>query len=85
MVGLLALPPVWNFLTVLFVALHCILEVLDFVTYCIFVPFAGSEFDEPHMQPDGETQVRPTAAGHPDPGLATSSVQYIVPAGQATV
>ncbi|KAF0897812.1 hypothetical protein E2562_000518 [Oryza meyeriana var. granulata] len=36
------------------------------------------------MKPDGETQLRPTAAGHPDPGLTTSSAEYVAPVGSAT-
>ncbi|KAL5221502.1 hypothetical protein ABZP36_026215 [Zizania latifolia] len=36
------------------------------------------------MQPDSETQLRPTAAGHPYPGVATSSAGYVVPVGPAT-
>ncbi|KAB8107684.1 hypothetical protein EE612_042618 [Oryza sativa] len=36
------------------------------------------------MKPDGETQLRPTAAGHPDPGLGTSSAEYVASLGPAT-
>ncbi|KAG8046707.1 hypothetical protein GUJ93_ZPchr0008g12770 [Zizania palustris] len=36
------------------------------------------------MQLDSETQLRPTAAGHPYPGVATSSAGYVLPVGPAT-